>query len=121
MSRLRTFTIAAAAAFAVVGLAYVLPTVAELRLMRYLGATTTIILLGDAIGCAALALIDWKKALALLVIMDVVELWAIRSSGIRAEYLVFFCDAIPAVLLASIAANKTADLVLLIENHDTRN
>jgi len=78
---------------------YALPTFLELKLTPYLGTTKARFLLGNVLGCAAIALVHWRIAALLYAGLSLFDLLLLRFGGVRPAELLWFTDIVPTVFI----------------------
>ncbi len=83
---------------------YLLPTVVERFLAGHIGPFWAYVVLGDAVGCAALgALTRWKFGIALYLVLDVIEAVLLRTHIVSDTAMMWLADAVPTLLLCLLA------------------
>jgi hypothetical protein len=104
----------------VIALFYVLPTLLEWKLLPNIGGFATIVLIGDFFPCAAIALVNWKKAVVLYVALSGIEIAALHFGLVTSRQLIFFTDLIPTAIIAVFATTLASMLFEIADDDPTR-
>jgi hypothetical protein len=104
----------------VITLFYVLPTLLESKLLRNMGVFAAVVLIGDLFPCAAIALVNWKKAVVLYVALSGMEIAALHFGLVAPRQLIFFTGLIPTAIIAVFATTMASMLFELADEDPTR-
>ena len=91
-----TTTVAIVASVAVF---YLFPTFLELSAAPYIGLTLSVFLIGNVLGCLAIALVDWRIASLVYTGLSVFEFLLMRFASVRAVGLVWLADLVPTAII----------------------
>jgi ABC-type multidrug transport system permease subunit len=84
-------------------LSYIIPTLVERFLVGLIGPLWAYLVLGDAIGCAAIGFLTrWKLGLGLYVALTAVEAFLFHYRVVSLGALSWIVDAVPTLLLCAL-------------------
>jgi len=99
MSIKRNWFYAAGISVLVLALLYGLPTFLEWQLVPSWGLVPAL-LFGNLIGCAIIAIFDWKRGAGLYVVLGACEWILVEGAVVGPQAVIWMADVIPAAIIA---------------------
>jgi amino acid adenylation domain-containing protein len=98
----------AAAILGAMLLFYLIPTGIEIGLAKHLPPVPVYLVVGDLLGCAAIAIFDWKRGLALYSLLTVCELILFRTGFVSFSGIQWLTDLAPTAVISLLIAARSA-------------
>jgi hypothetical protein len=98
-SAIRRSLTTTAAIIASIAVFYALPTYLELSAASHVGLILAVFLIGNVLGCLAIALVDWRIAASVYSSLSLFEFGLMRFAHVRPEELVWLADLVPTVII----------------------
>ena len=100
-------------------LCYGVPTLIEWKLLPMIGGFPGIVLFGNLMGCAIIAIVNRKLGLTLYAVLAALTFLVVRTNVVSSQLLILTDDIVPALIVAVFAPGILSRLVDSMGSYDS--